>query len=91
MSQLFPDGAPERSRTHQMLMSRGHPDTDEERIRMEKRAETLFTAVREEDYRTGFGIQRGLSTDANDEFVFGRNELAVHHFHRSVDQLLEDH
>lgn len=90
MSQLFPDGASDRSRTHQMLMSRGSVATEEERTRMEKRAETLFTAVRDEDYNTGFGIQRGLATGANSEFVFGRNELGVHHFHRSIDQLVHD-
>jgi phenylpropionate dioxygenase-like ring-hydroxylating dioxygenase large terminal subunit len=90
MSLLFPDGAANRSRTHQMLMSRGPVATEEERTRMEKRAETLFTAVRDEDYSTGFGIQRGLATGANSEFVFGRNELAVHHFHRSIDRLVHD-
>ena len=89
MSQLFPDGAPDSSRTHQTLMSRGPVESEEERVRMEKRADTLFTAVRDEDYSTGFGIQRGLATGANDEFVFGRNELAVHHFHRSIDDLVE--
>jgi phenylpropionate dioxygenase-like ring-hydroxylating dioxygenase large terminal subunit len=88
MSQLFPDGAPDRSRTHQMLMGKGQVESEGERVRMEKRADTLFSAVRDEDYLTGFGIQRGLATGANEEFVFGRNELGVHHFHRSIDDLL---
>lgn len=89
MSQLFPDGAPERSRTHQVLMSHGPVESEDEQLRMEKRADTLIGAVRDEDYQLGFAIQRGLATAANNEFVFGRNEMAVHHFHRSVDELVE--
>ena len=46
-------------------------------------------AVRDEDYATGFGIQKGLTTGANTEFTFGKNELGLHKFHSWVDYYTE--
>ncbi len=46
-----------------------------------------FTAVRDEDYGMGFKIQAGLNSQGNDEFVFGRNEPTLQHYHRWVEQL----
>ena len=55
-----------------------------------KAADFLFTVVRDEDYSTGFGITRSLMSGSAQEFVFGRNEPSLHHFHRWVDRLVAD-
>ena len=52
------------------------------------RADFLHQVVRDEDYATGLGIQRGLASGANTHFTFGRNELGLHRFHRSVAAFL---
>jgi hypothetical protein len=41
----------------------------------------------DEDYRTGEGIQRGLSS-SDGNFLFGRNEPGVQHFHRTIANLV---
>ena len=88
VSQLFPGPTPDRSRTVQTFITRHPVVTPEERDRAEKAIDFLFTVVRDEDYATGFGITRTLMSGANQEFVFGRNEPSLHHFHRWVDRLL---
>ena len=88
VSQLFPGPTPDRSRTAQTFITRHPVVTPEERDRAEKAIDFLFTVVRDEDYATGFGITRTLMSGANQEFVFGRNEPSLHHFHRWVDRLL---
>jgi hypothetical protein len=47
-------------------------------------ARFLYEVVRTEDYATGLGIQRGLAAGANEQFLFGRNELGLHRFHATV-------
>ena len=88
VSQLFPGPTPDRSRTTQTFITRHPVVTAEERERAEQAIDFLFTVVRDEDYATGFGITRTLMSGANQEFVFGRNEPSLHHFHRWVDRLL---
>ena len=48
--------------------------------------------VKDEDYATGFGIQRGLrsgaTAKAGETFVFGANELGNQRFHATVEELL---
>jgi phenylpropionate dioxygenase-like ring-hydroxylating dioxygenase large terminal subunit len=88
VSQLFPGPTPDRSRTAQTFITRHPAVTSEERERAERAIDFLFTVVRDEDYATGFGITRTLISGANEEFVFGRNEPSLHHFHRWVDRLV---
>jgi hypothetical protein len=42
----------------------------------------------DEDYATGFGVQRGLEAMDGENFVFGRNEPGVQHFHRVLKEQL---
>jgi hypothetical protein len=44
--------------------------------------------VLDEDYSAGFGVQRGLAAMADQDFVFGRNEPGVQHFHRAIKETL---
>ena len=89
VSTLSPGPTPDRSRTTQThVIVPGA--TDEERKTTLERADFLEYVVTEEDYRTGFGIQRGLTSGANTEFVFGRNEPGNQRFHQWVDRLVTD-
>ena len=43
-----------------------------------------------EDFVTCAGIQRGFEAEAQDHITFGRNEPALAHYDRSLDELLEE-
>jgi len=89
VSQLFPGPTPDRSRTVQThVLPVGA--SDERRKRTLRQADFLEHVVVEEDYRTGFGIQRGLGSGANTEFVFGQNEPGNQRFHHWVERLLAE-
>jgi hypothetical protein len=84
MSQLNPGPKSDESRTVQTVY-RMTPIGDEEDNRLaQARADFLYRVVRDEDYFTGNGIQRGLATGANTEFIFGRNEIGPQHFHKTL-------
>jgi hypothetical protein len=89
ISQLFPGPTADRSRTVQTIITREPMETDEQREKAETFTDFLFAVVRDEDYATGFAITKGLKSGANEEFLFGRNEPSLHHFHRWVDRLVE--
>ena len=88
VSQLFPGPTPDRSRTVQTHLVPAPLETDAAREAMDGAVEFLLRVVRDEDYATGLGIQRALSSGANEHFVFGRNEPCNQNFHRWVDRLL---
>jgi hypothetical protein len=88
VSQLFPGPTPDRSRTVQTFITRQPVVTEDDRRRVEQPVDFLFTVVRDEDYATGLGITRALTGGANTEFIFGRNEPSLHHFHQWVDRLV---
>lgn len=88
VSQLFPGPTPDRSRTIQTIITRYPVESDEDRAKTTAYTDFLYDVVRDEDYATGFGITSALGSGANDEFVFGRNELSLHHFHAWVDSLV---
>ena len=88
VSQLFPGPTAGESRTVQTVITRRPPDSADAQAAARAESDFYFNVVRDEDYKTAFGVARGLASRANEEFVFGRNELALHHFHRSLDSLL---
>ncbi len=88
VSQLNPGPTSDRSRTIQTHLIAKNA-TDEERAATIKRADFLEWVVNEEDYKTGFGIQAGLASGANTEFIFGRNEPGNQTFHRWIDELID--
>jgi phenylpropionate dioxygenase-like ring-hydroxylating dioxygenase large terminal subunit len=89
VSQLFPGPTADRSRTVQTIITRHPVDSEEAAAKARGYGDFLFQVVRDEDYSTGLGIQRNLASGANAEFIFGRNESSLHHFHRWVDRLLK--
>ena len=88
VSQLFPGETPETSRTTQTFLTTFEP-TEEIRPFVEAQQHFLLRVVRDEDYATGFLLQRGLATGAKDFVMFGRNEAGGQRFHQWIDQLLE--
>ena len=44
--------------------------------------------VRDEDYWASFQIQRGMRTKAQDEILFGQNEVGLMMFHESLQSQL---
>ena len=65
------------------------PNSDRPDKYWAKNFELLVNVTDTEDFATAAGIQRGYHTSAQDHVVFGRNEPALQHFHRSLDSLLE--
>lgn len=63
-------------------------DSDRGDAYWQKNFELLVSVTDTEDFATAAGIQRGFRTRAQDHVVFGRNEPALQHFHRSLDGLL---
>ena len=89
VSQVFPGPTPDRTITRQSILSAREPVTDEQKKATEDFAQIVLSAVRDEDYAIGAGVQAGLQSDGNRSFTFGRNEPAVQHFHRMVAQFME--
>ena len=88
VSQLIPGPTPDRSRTIQSHVIAASA-SEEQRKQAMLRADFLEYVVTEEDYKTGLGIQAGLASGANVEFLFGRNEPGNQRFHEWVDRLLD--
>jgi hypothetical protein len=47
-----------------------------------------MATVELQDFPTCEGMQRGFLSGAQDSIVFGRNEPALQHFHRSITTAL---
>ncbi len=87
VSQLFPGPTPDRSLTIQTVLCQEPPTTESAQQAAEAFSAMVLQAVCDEDYAVGFKIQQGLSSGANKEFVFGRNEPTLQHYHRWVARL----
>lgn len=88
VSQLSPGPTPDRSVTIQTHVITAGAD-EEARAATLARADFLEWVVTEEDYKTGLGIQAGLASGANNEFLFGRNEPGNQRFHQWVDRFVD--
>lgn len=86
VSQLYPGPTPDRSLTVQSMLCREKPTTEAQTAANRLFSAMVLEAVAEEDYAVGFKIQAGLASGGNQEFVFGRNEPTLQHYHRWVAQ-----
>jgi nitrite reductase/ring-hydroxylating ferredoxin subunit len=88
IERIFPGARPTESVTIQTILST-EPITGERQIAYATDWATLGrVAVETEDYRAGTLIQDGLSSNANEEFILGRNELCLQHFHTRLAEEL---
>ena len=64
--------------------------TDSAKRHWDRNMELLMATVDKEDFPISEGIQRGFYSGAQDEILFGRNEPALQHFHRSIKAALAE-
>ena len=81
---VWPNGAT-RATVASYLVVPEPPDSDKARGYWDANAAVLHGAT-EEDFAMGESIQRGLSSGANREVVFGAFEHALGHFHSEVER-----
>ena len=88
VSQIFPGPEPDTTETIQYILSAKPPETKEQIDATENFSAMVLQAVKDEDYRIGFGIQQSINSGANQSFVYGRNEPAVQNYHAWVDRFM---
>lgn len=88
VSQVFPGLTPDTTVTTQTILVANKPRSDEEIAASRSFSDLVLQAVEHEDYSIGFGIQAGINSGANHEFIFGRNEPAVQNYHQWVARFM---
>jgi phenylpropionate dioxygenase-like ring-hydroxylating dioxygenase large terminal subunit len=64
------------------------PTTEDERHHWDKNMQLVLDVVTGEDFPTGRTIQIGLTSGAQTQLVYGRNEPAMIHYHQSMQAAL---
>jgi phenylpropionate dioxygenase-like ring-hydroxylating dioxygenase large terminal subunit len=64
------------------------PTSEEERTHWDRNMELVLDVVTGEDFPAGRTIQMGLTSGAQTHLVYGRNEPAMIHYHRSLREVL---
>lgn len=86
---IYPeDGRVDRSRIVLSFYIPKPVEKEEEKRHWDANLDLTLRFATEEDFPTGEGIQFGLSSGAQTHTVFGQNEPALSHFHRSLQSLL---
>ncbi|MFT7646241.1 MAG: phenylpropionate dioxygenase-like ring-hydroxylating dioxygenase large terminal subunit [Candidatus Poriferisodalaceae bacterium] len=82
----FPDPTdPSRSRTRASLLAPTKELAEQNRDYWSKNWKLLMDTVRDEDLEVSAGIQANVASGVQREAIFGRNEPALQHFHKSVE------
>ena len=89
VSQVFPGSMPTTTTTRQTILVAKKPETESEMAASKNFSALTLKAVQEEDYGIGFGIQGCMDSEANDHFIFGRNEPAVQNYHRWIARFMK--
>jgi phenylpropionate dioxygenase-like ring-hydroxylating dioxygenase large terminal subunit len=85
LARMFPhDGRADRAVMDLALYVPKAPATEEERVHWEKNMQLVLDVVTGEDFPAGRTIQIGLASGAQRHTVYGRNEPAMIHYHRSL-------
>jgi len=85
LARIFPcEGRVDRAVMDLGLYVPRAPVTDEERTHWDKNMQLILDVVTGEDFPAGRSIQIGLTSGAQTHTVFGRNEPAMIHYHRSM-------
>jgi len=91
MSRLLPGPTPDRSKTVQYHYYRQPVEGEEAMATAEARRELYAKVTGEEDFATGFKINRALNAIGDDAFRFGRNERGNQNLHQWIDRLVDGH
>ncbi len=89
VSLVLPGKTWDTSHTQQIMALRHEPQDEDERKAAAHTRDWFHDVVMDEDYATGYGVQRGLDSFIDEEFTFGRNEPGVQHFHRVLKEMTE--
>jgi len=89
VSQIFPGPTAQSTTTIQFVLSAQAPVSAEDNAAAEQFSELVRQAVEDEDYRIGSQIQQGITSGANSEFIYGKNEPAVQNYHRWVAHFMK--
>ena len=81
----------ERRPAHPVLLVVADEPLPVNLARRQRNFELLVEVTDTEDFATAAGIQRGYHSPAQSHVVFGRNEPALQHFHRSIDAVVDRH
>ena len=73
-----------RSRARASLLTPSAQDAVDRADFWDKNWKLLMDTVQHEDYRVARGIQANVTSGAQQQVVFGRNEPALQHFHRTL-------
>lgn len=84
---VFPLGV-DRSLVHTGLYAPAPPDDERAQRYWRKNLDLVLQVTTEEDFPQCERIQADLAAGAADELIFGRNEPALAHFHRSLSAML---
>jgi len=89
LARMFPvEGRADRAVMELSLYVPKAPATQEERTHWDKNMQLVLDVVTGEDFPAGRSIQIGLTSGAQTHTVFGRNEPAMIHYHRSMQAAL---
>jgi len=88
VSLVLPGRTVTESRTQQLILLREAPETEEDVKSADQTRDWFHDVVLDEDYLTGEGVQRGLEALGETDYIFGRNEPGVQHFHRVLNELM---
>jgi phenylpropionate dioxygenase-like ring-hydroxylating dioxygenase large terminal subunit len=87
--QIFPAaGAPDAASVLLSLYTPEPAVTESARRHWDANLDLVVHVVENEDFPLGEGVQHGFHTPAQQHIVFGRNEPALAHFHRTVSAAL---
>jgi phenylpropionate dioxygenase-like ring-hydroxylating dioxygenase large terminal subunit len=86
---VFPvEGRPDRAVMETGFYVPKAPATDEERRHWDKNLDLVIKVVLTEDFPAGRSMQLGFTSGAQKEVVYGRNEPAMIHYHKSLRRAL---
>jgi len=89
LARIFPNaGSVDRAMMELALYVPRSPSTDEERAHWDKNMQLVLDIVTGEDFPAGRTIQIGLTSGAQTQVVYGRNEPAMIHYHQSMRDAL---
>lgn len=88
VSLVLPGPTWDTSLTQQLIVMRNAPVDDEEIKAADHTRDWFHDVVLDEDYATGYAVQRGLKALSGTDFIFGRNEPGVQQYHRSIKEML---
>jgi len=87
-SLVLPTTRVDESVTEQRVFTR-RPVTDENREDLEVFRDFFYDVTYEEDYITGYGVQKGVKAVGGTQ-IYGRNEPGVQYAHRTINRIMKE-